>query len=112
MNEFHKGQQVIHCRDGLAVIVEQTVISDNPYFVLKAIRGGGENIYVSVERATMSIRPLMTAEEADKLLESAKAIEFEFNPNTKQRRDGLKRRLASGDVNDVVYLLKKAGLLG
>ncbi len=107
MNDFHKGQQVIHCRDGLSVIVEQTVISDNPYFVLKAIRGGGENIYVSVERAAMSIRPLMTAEEADKLLKSAKAVEFEFNPNTKQRRDGLKRRLASGDVNDVVYLFKQ-----
>ena len=107
MSDFVKGQQVIHCRDGLAVILDDTLISGTEYFVVKAIRGGGEKIYVPIERASLIIRPLMNVDEADKLLEYIKSIEFEFNSNTKQRRDGLKRRLMSGDVKDVSYLFKQ-----
>ena len=107
MSDFFKGQQVIHCRDGLAVIMDDTLISGTEYFVVKAIRGAGEKIYVPIERASMIIRPLMTSTEADALIEYIKTIEFEYNPNTKQRRDALKKRLMSGDVKDVSYLFKQ-----
>lgn len=107
MNEFKKGQQVVHCRDGLAVITDETVVSDKEYFIVKTIRGGGENIYVSKERATSIIRPIMDQKTADELLKYAKTIEIEYNSNTKQRRDSLKRRLSSGDVKDVVFLFKQ-----
>ena len=107
MNEFKKGQQVVHCRDGLAVITDETVVSDKEYFIVKTIRGGGENIYVSKERATSIIRPIMDQKTADELLKYAKTIEIEYNSNTKQRRDSLKSRLSSGDVKDVVFLFKQ-----
>ena len=38
MVQFVKGQQVVHCRDGLAVIVDETIISEKEYFVVKTIR--------------------------------------------------------------------------
>ena len=104
MVEFKRGQQVVHCRDGLAVITDETVVSDKEYFIVKTIRGGGENIYVSKERANNIIRPIMDPKTADELLEYAKTIDIEYNSNTKQRRDGLKRRLSSGDVKDVIFL--------
>ena len=48
MVQFVKGQQVVHCRDGLAVIVDETIISEKEYFVVKTIRGGGENVAIAV----------------------------------------------------------------
>ena len=107
MVEFKRGQQVVHCRDGLAVITDETVVSDKEYFIVKTIRGGGENIYVSKERANNIIRPIMNPKTADELLKYAKTIEIEYNSNTKQRRDGLKRRLSSGDVKDIIFLFKQ-----
>ena len=107
MSTFKKGQQVIHCRDGLAVIVDQTVIADNGYFVVKTSRGASENIYVPIARAESIIRPLLTKEEVADLIAFIKSIEIEYNPNTKQRRDALKRRLSSGDIKDIAYLFKQ-----
>ena len=107
MEQFVKGQQVVHCRDGLAVIVDETIISEKEYFVVKTIRGGGENIYVSKERAKNIIRPIMDQKMANDLFEYAKTVEVEYNSNTKQRRDSLKRRLSSGDVKDIVFLVKQ-----
>lgn len=107
MSDFKIGQQVIHCRDGLAVVVGNTSMADKDYYIVKTVRGSGENIYVPVERADQIIRFLMTEEEADKLVEYIKTIPLEFNPNTKQRRDAIKKRLLSGDVKDNAFLLKQ-----
>lgn len=107
MSDFKKGQQVIHCRDGLGVIVDETVIADNGYFVVKTSRGAGENIYVPISRADVIIRPLLTKDEAMDLIKYINELEVEFNPNTKQRRDALKRRLGSGDVKDIAHLFKQ-----
>ena len=107
MSDFKKGQQVVHCRDGLSVIVDETVIADNGYFIVKSTRGGSENIYVPIDRADSIIRPLMTEKEGYELIEYIKNLEVEFNPNTKQRRDALKRRLSSGDVHEIAHLYKQ-----
>ena len=107
MKDFKKGQQVIHCRDGLAVIVDETVMGDKNYFIVKTVRGDGENIYVPLDRADAIIRFVMSEEEALKLIDYIKTIELDFNPNTKQRRDAIKKRLLSGDVKDAAYLFKQ-----
>ena len=92
MSEFRKGQQVVHCRDGLSVIVDETVIGDNGYFIVKSTRGGSENIYVPIARADSIIRPLMTEQEGRELIQYIKDLQVEFNPNTKQRRDAFRHR--------------------
>ena len=107
MNNYKIGQQVIHCRDGLAVVVGTTNMADKDYYVVKTIRGSGENIYVPVDRADQIIRFLMSEKEADQLVAYIKTIPMEFNPNTKQRRDAIKKRLLSGDIKDGAYLLKQ-----
>ena len=107
MNGFNKDQQVIHCRDGLSVIVDETTIGDKDYFVVHTLRGTGENIYVPKDRADVIIRPVMNQKEAEELLVYIKSIDIEFNTNTKQRRDALKRRLMSGDVKDIAHLFKQ-----
>ena len=107
MSDFKKGQQVVHCRDGLSVIVDETVIADNGYFIVKSTRGGSENIYVPIARADSIIRPLMSEKEGLELIQYIKDLQVEFNPNTKQRRDALKRRLSSGDVHEIAHLYKQ-----
>ena len=107
MNNYTIGQQVIHCRDGLAVVVSSTNMADKDYYIVKTIRGSGENIYVPVDRADQIIRFLMSEKEADQLVAYIKTIPMEFNPNTKQRRDAIKKRLLSGDIKDGAYLLKQ-----
>ena len=67
MSDYQIGQQVIHCRDGLAVVVGNTSMADKDYYIVKTVRGSGENIYVPFDRADQIIRFLMSAEEADKL---------------------------------------------
>ncbi len=107
MKEYIKGQQIIHCREGLAVIIDETVIAENQYFVVRTARGSGENIYVPKARADAIIRNIMTEAEADELVKYMRSVDVEFNPNTKQRRDALKRRLGSGDVKDIAFLFKQ-----
>lgn len=107
MIEFKKGQQVIHCRDGLGVIIGETTMMDNGYFIVHTVRGGGENIYVPVSKAENIIRPIMGNKEADELVIYIKNLEVSFNPNTKQRRDALKRKLGSGDIHEIADLFKQ-----
>ena len=107
MKEFKKGQQVVHCRDGLGTIIDETTIADNTYFILQTVRGAGENIYIPISRAESIIRPVMTIKEAEELLSYIKSLDVEFNPNTKQRRDALKKKIGSGDVHDSADLFKQ-----
>ena len=102
--DFKLNDLVMHCREGLATIVDTKVMGDNEYFLVKVKRGSGETIYVPKNRANAIIRHLMSEEEADELLSYAKTIEKEFNSNTKQRRDAYKRKLSSGDIKEIAYL--------
>lgn len=102
--------KVIHCRNGVSTIINETIMGDREYFIIRALRGDGENIYVPKVGCENIIRPIMSVEEADLLLKSLQGIKKEFNPNTKQRRDAFKRRLSSGDVKDIAYLYRQSYL--
>lgn len=104
---FKINDSVIHCREGLSVIVGSKDMNGKEYFLVSVKHNSGETIYVPVDTASSIIRPLMNKKEADSLLSFIKKIEKEFNTNTKQRRDAYKRRLSSGDVKDIAYLYKQ-----
>ena len=99
--------KVIHCRNGVSVITNMATMGEREDYVIRAIRGDGENIYVPVIGCENIIRPVMDILTADSLLESLKDVQKEFNSNTKQRRDAYKRRLSSGNVNDIAYLYRQ-----
>ena len=104
---FKINDSVIHCREGLSVIVGSRDMNGKEYFLVSVKHNSGETIYVPVDTASSIIRPLMDKKAADSLLSFIKKIEKEFNTNTKQRRDAYKRRLSSGDVKDIAYLYKQ-----
>ena len=107
MMRYLVGDKVVHCRNGVSTIVEERLMGEREYYVIRAIRGDGENIYVPVVGSENIVRPVMSTEAADALLHSLVNIVKEFNPNTKQRRDGYKRRLSSGKVEDIAYLYRQ-----
>lgn len=104
MKTFKVNDEVMHCRDGLSVIIGTREMGGKTYFLVRANRSDAETIYVPFDSIYNIIRPIMTIEEADLLLKRISIIEKDFNPNTKQRRDAFKRRLCSGDVEDMAYL--------
>jgi RNA polymerase-interacting CarD/CdnL/TRCF family regulator len=102
---MHKvDDKVVHLREGLSTIISITEIAGGQYFLLKVHRANCEDIFVPVETANNIIRSILTVEEADGILKTLQSVEKEFVVNTKQRRDGFKRKLSSGDVNDIAYL--------
>lgn len=104
---YEINQQIMHFRDGLAVITGKTVMNDNEYFLIKAHRGSGEAIYVPVATADKIIRPIIDNKKADEVLLYIKNAGIESTPNTKQRRDSFKRKLSSGDPFDLGFLAKQ-----
>ena len=104
---FKIKDKVIHKREGLSEIVSYTKISEKDYFLLKALRGDGEVIYVPIEGCENIIRPIMSSKDALELLKYMKGISLEINSNTKQRRDAYKKMLNTGDINDIAYLSRQ-----
>lgn len=101
------GESVIHRRNGLATITDLKVINNNEYYIVKTLSDDSETIYAPVNGADAIIRKIMSPEEADVVLKNLKGVLEVFNPNTKQRRDAFKKRLSSGDVNDIAYLYRQ-----
>ena len=101
------GDRVIHAREGLSTIKDTTVIAGNEYFVVVADKQNKENIYVLKSRTENIIRPIMSVEECQKVLDYMKSVQAEFMSNTKQRRDLYRKKLLSGNVFDLAYLSKQ-----
>ena len=104
---FKVNEKVIHAREGLSTIVNITKMGDNEYYVIRSDHGGSENIYVLVNNTVHLIRPIMSLEEANQVIEFMKGVVAEFISNTKQRRDQYKKRLLSGNVRDLAYLARQ-----
>ena len=103
---FKVNDVVLHYRSGVSTITGTAVFDNVEYFVLKAKRDAGVSIYIPIANATQVIRPIMDEANADAIILYMKGIEPNFNPNTKQRRDDYKRRLASGNILDIAYLVR------
>ena len=104
---FKINESVIHCREGLSTIISMSTINGRDYFLVRTHHASEETIYVPVDSADSIIRPVLEEKAADQVLLYIKGIKKEFNTNTKQRRDAYKRRLSSGDVNDIAYLYRQ-----
>ena len=104
---FKVNDRVVHCREGLATIVSETMIGENEYFVVIADKGDRENIYVLKARTENIIRPVMSEKEALAVIDYMKTVEAGFISNTKQRRDLYKKKLLSGNVYDLAFLSRQ-----
>lgn len=104
---YQIGELVVHRREGLSRITDIKKMSGREYYLLQAKRGNGELIYVPVDCSNTIIRPIMDIKSADDVLKYMNELKSDFGLNTKQRRDNFKRRLISGNIYDIAYLVRQ-----
>ncbi len=107
---YKVGDIVIHKREGISKIVDTAVMSGKTYYLLEAKRNGGEKIYVPLDSIDNCIRPIMDVKSADDVLKYMSSVTKDFIANTKQRRDNFKRKLISGNIYDIAYLVMQLHL--
>ena len=107
MVNFSVNDTVMHFREGLSHITEIRSMNNRDYFIIRVIRDESEIIYVPVDTAEAVIRNVSSVQDADELALYIRDIKPEYITNTKQRRDGFKRRLASGNIRDLAFLARQ-----
>lgn len=107
MGTFVVNDTVMHFREGLSHITEIRTINNRDYFIIRVRRDESEVIYVPVATAEAVIRHISSKEDAEALAKYIKEIKPEYITNTKQRRDGFKRRLGSGNIRDLAFLARQ-----
>ena len=107
MSTFNVGDTVMHFREGLSHITEIRRMNEKDYFIIRVFRDESEIIYVPVDTAQAVIRHVSSEQQAEDLIVYIRDIEPEYITNTKQRRDGFKRRLGSGNIHDLAFLARQ-----
>ena len=68
--KYEIGDKVIHCRNGVSTIVGMKEMMERQYFVIHALRGDKENIYVNaytIENDNINLLEI-TEEEKNKVM--------------------------------------------
>ena len=107
MSTFNINDTVMHFREGLSHITEIRRMNEKDYFIIRVFRDESEIIYVPVDTAQAVIRHVSSLEEAEELINYFRDVQPEYITNTKQRRDGFKRRLGSGNIRDLAFLARQ-----
>ena len=107
MSTFDVNDTVMHFREGLAHITEKRRMNEKDYFIIRVVRDESEIVYVPVNTAEAVIRHVSTVSEAEELVNYIRDVKPEYITNTKQRRDGFKRRLSSGNIRDLAFLARQ-----
>lgn len=107
---FQVGDKIVHPMHGAGVIDEITTRKINgvtrDYYILKLPVGGMLVMIPTESSQEIGVRPVMTAGEADKLLEALPDIAVESDPNWNRRYRENMARLKSGDLLEVARVMK------
>lgn len=107
---FQVGDKIVHPMHGAGVIEEITTQKVNgvvrDYYVLKLPVGGMLVMVPTESCAEIGVRPVMTSEEADKILEALPDIEIDTDPNWNRRYRENMLRLKSGNLLEVARVMK------
>ena len=107
---FRIGDLVVHPMHGAGVIDdivrERVAGSTKEYYVFKMPMGGLVLKIPTENSQAIGIRPVITAEEADALLNAVSSIKPEHNANWNKRYQENLLRLKSGDLYEVAQVVK------
>lgn len=109
---FQVNDVIIYGTQGVCKITgtEEKVLSGTKktYFVLKPVSDHGATIFVPTDNALAlkKMRPLLTKEEIDQLIDSMPGENGEWITNENERRDHYKSILAKGDHLELIKMIK------
>lgn len=108
---FSIGDRVVYGTSGVCVVED---VCTSPfgngdlriYYALKPLDDSSSLIYALAEGGKLILRPLITKEEAEALLDSAKELETIKVHNEKQRRDAYRAALSSTQPKEYIRIIK------
>lgn len=107
---FQVGDKIVHPMHGAGIIDGITTRKINgvvrDYYILK-LPVGGMLVMVPTESSTeIGMRPVMDADEADRIMNALSDIEVDVDPNWNRRYRENMLRLKSGDLLEVARVMK------
>lgn len=109
---FEVGEYIVYGVKGVCRIEEITHIDisgadkERLYYVLSPVGGGNGKIYAPVDNKKVTMRKVITREEANRLIEELPQIELLWVPDDKQREATYKEALSTCDYRAWVSIVK------
>jgi len=107
---FQVGDKIVHPMHGAGVVDSIVTKKVNgiarEYYIMK-LPVGGMLVMIPTENSTeIGVRPVITPEEADRILEAIPALNADMTSNWNQRYRENMMRLKSGNLLEVAYVVK------
>ena len=107
---FSAGDKIAHPMHGAGIIegIEEKKINGKvrKYYVLR-LTAGGMTVLIPLESCeAVGIRPIVSAEEAENIMNSVSEIEYDMTQNWNQRYRENMLRIKSGDLLEVAKVIK------
>lgn len=109
---YHKGDYIVYGISGPCLITEVTRLSmpgcdgKRKYYVLRPVNSRKSTIYSPVDNEKVTIRQIMTKEQAESLLREVPDIQQISVENEKLREEQYKEIMKHSDLRDCVGLIK------
>lgn len=109
---FHKGDYIVYGISGPCLITDVTRLSmpgcdgKRKYYVLRPVNSAKSTIYSPVDNDKVTIRQIMTREEAEELLQEVPGIRKIKVENEKMREEQYKEIMKNSDLHDCIGLIK------
>jgi CarD family transcriptional regulator len=107
---FNVGDKIAHPLHGAGIIsgIEERIIDGvaRQYYVLSLPVGGMVVMIPMDNTGEIGIRPIIDAEQADRIIASLPDIDTTFNSNWNKRYRENMLRIKSGDLNEVARVIK------
>lgn len=105
---FDIGQIVIHKDHGVCIIKDKDHVSylDKDYFILYQIDQVNTKIMVPVDSIQTICRLLISKTQALELIKKFNLIDGDYIVDNKKRKEEYTKLLKSGDLEDLIYLIK------
>ncbi len=109
---FQKGEYVIYGSNGICLIQDITTLNipgidqNRKYYLLKPVYSSGSTVYTPVDTADASLRPALSKEEADSLIQSIPDIPLITLPDEKALENTYKKYMRSNNCKAWVQLIK------
>jgi len=107
---FHVGDKIVHPMHGAGVIESITTQRVNgvtrDYYILKLPAGGMQVMIPTENCAEIGVRPIVDAQEADRVIQAIPDIQVEYDPNWNRRYRENMLKLKSGDLFQVAHVVK------
>lgn len=114
---FEKGALIVYENSGVCRVEDITKLSgmgtgERLYYCLSQLGKDGGRIFCPVDNDKVTMRPILTEEEANRLIDEMPSIELLWVPNEKQRKETYRQAIAKCNYMGWVSIIKTLYLRG